>query len=124
MKDLIPYRGLPAVVVDALAALECASQFDGHEAHYRTVLQARDQRIAAFLLPVLPTAALGALLIWALQSIGWLPDSAPWAYAFGPVLFVGLVMAVARPNAARDDARIGAALRRWRQAARARGLTR
>lgn len=124
MKDLIPYRGLPAAVEDALAALEAASQFDGHEAHYRTLLQERDRRIAGFLLPVLPTAALGLLLIWAIQSIGWLPDSAPWAYAFGPILFVGLVMAVIRPHAARDDARIGTAIRKWRKAARSQGITR
>ncbi len=124
MKDLIPYRGLPAAVEDALVALEAAAQFDGHDAHYRTLLQERDRRIAAFLLPVLPTAALGLLLIWAIQFVGWLPSSAPWAYAFGPILFVGLVMAVVRPNAARDDARIGTAIRKWRKAARAQGITR
>jgi hypothetical protein len=62
------------------------------------------------------------LLIWAVQSIGWLPERAPWAYAFGPILFVALVMSRLRPNAARDDARIGKMLRKWRKAARARRL--
>lgn len=122
MKDLIPYRGLPAAVEEALAALEAAQQFQGVEQHYQTLLEERNRRIAAFLLPVLPTAAFGALLIWGIQSIGWLPETAPWAYAFGPVLFVALVMKFVRPNAARDDTRMGKALRKWRDAARASGI--
>lgn len=124
MKDLLPYRGLSAAVEAALVALESAAHFDGMERHYQTLLDERNRRIGAFLLPVLPTAAVGALLIWAIQSAGWLPETAPWAYAFGPVLFVALVMWRVRPNAARDDARIGQALRKWRDAARASGVDR
>lgn len=122
MQDLIPYRGLSVAVEEALAALESAQRFADVERHYRTLLVERNRRIGAFLLPVLPTAAVGALLIWAIQRQGWLPETAPWAYAFGPVLFVALVMKFLRPNAARDDARMAAALRKWRDAARDRGI--
>ena len=122
MKDLIPYQGLSAAAEEALVALEGAQQLDGLERHYQVLLEERNRRIAAFLLPVLPTALIGVLLIWAIQSIGWMPESAPWAYAFGPVLFVALVMSRLRPNAARDDARIGKVLRKWRKAAGTRGI--
>jgi hypothetical protein len=122
MKDLFPYRGLSAATEEALTALEGAQAFTGLERHYRTLIEERNRRIGPFLLPVLLTAAIGALLIWVLQSIGWLPDSAPWAYAFGPILFVALVMSVVRPNAARDDARIAKMVGKWRDAARASGI--
>ncbi len=123
MKDLIPYQGLSAATEQALVALENARQLDGLESQYQVLLEERNRRITAFLLPVLPTALTGVLLIWAVQSIGWLPERAPWAYAFGPILFVALVMSRIRPNAARDDARIGKVLRKWRKAARARRIS-
>jgi len=124
MKDLLPYPGLAPAVEAALVALETAERFDGLEAHYRTLLAERDRRIPAFLVPVLPTWALGFGLVWVAQKFGFLPESAPWAYAFLPILFVALVMWRVRPNAARDDTRIGQALAKWKQAAEERGLDR
>ena len=47
----------------------------------------------------------------------------PWAYAFGPIVFVALVVVTVRSNAMRDDARIGRMLEKWREAAEQRGIT-
>lgn len=122
MKDLFPYAGISPPVLAALEALEAAEGLDGNEQHYRVLLRERERRITAFLVPVMPVWGLGFLLVWGVQAIGWLPESAPWAYAFGPILFVALVMARVRPNAMRDDLRIGKALARWKDEAKVRGL--
>jgi hypothetical protein len=122
-KDLWPYRGLSAAVEQALAALEVAERLDGHEEHYRVLLRERDARMMTFLLPVLPTWAFGFVLVWGAQSVGWLPETAPWAYAFGPIVFVAIVMARVRPKAMRDDTRIGRMIEKWREAAEQRGIT-
>lgn len=77
MKDLFPYQSLSAVAEEARAALEAVHRLDGLERHYQTLLAERNRRILPFLLTVLPTVVVGALLIWAIQSIGWLPESTP-----------------------------------------------
>ncbi|MCC7427738.1 MAG: hypothetical protein IT557_12585 [Alphaproteobacteria bacterium] len=122
MKDLFPYDGLSPPVLAALEVLEAAERLDGNEQHYRLLLRERERRIMAFLVPVMPVWGLGFLLVWGVQAIGWLPESAPWAYAFGPLLFMALVMARVRPNAMRDDLRVGRSLSRWKGEAEARGI--
>ena len=122
-RDLWPYHGLSTAIERALAALEAAERLDGNEEHYRVLPRERDARIVSFLLPVLPTWACGFALVWGAQSVGWLPDAAPRAYAFGPIVFVALVVVTVRSNAMRDDARIGRMLEKWREAAEQRGIT-
>jgi hypothetical protein len=119
LKDLLPYRSLSPDVIAALGALEAADRFEGLEASYRIVSQEAQKRIPLFLAQSLPAFALGAALVFAAQRFGWLPDEAPWAYAFGPILFLALVMSQLRPQAMRDDMRIGNALKKWRKQAAA-----
>jgi hypothetical protein len=119
MKDLLPYRGLAPETIAALAELEAAERFAGHERAYDIVKQEAQRRAPAFLTACIPAAVLGAGLIWAAQLAGALPAEAPWAYAFGPILFTALVMSQLRPQAMRDDMRIGKALQKWRTEASA-----
>lgn len=119
MLDLLPYRGLRDEVEAALTILE--TRFD--EPAYRTLITERNRRIAPFLGLTLPTWAIGFVLVYLIQTIGWLPHDAPWAYAFLPFLFMVVVIAPLRPNAARDDNRLGKALKEWAAEARKCGLT-
>ena len=119
MRDLLPYRGLSREVEAALTALQGA-KFD--ERAYRTLIEERNRRIPGFLAIVLPVWALGFVLVLAAQTIRWLPADAPWAYAFLPLLFVAFALAPLRPNAARDEKRLGAALTKWAAEAKRGGF--
>lgn len=119
MKDLLPYGGMPREVRAALSTLEAADRFDGIAQAYGIVKQEAQRRFPIFLALCVPTAALGAALVWGMQNLDWLPQAAPWAYAFGPILLLALVMSQLRPQAAHDDMRIGKALNKWRTQANA-----
>lgn len=120
MSDILPYKGFPVRVESALQRLETSSVFD--ESAYCVLLAERNRPAPIFLIVALPIWLVGAGLIWAIQNAGWLAPNAPWAYAFGAILFLALVMWPLRRNAARDDARLGAALKKWRDQAQRVGL--
>lgn len=120
MADLLPYRGLNPDVEAALARLGGPS-FD--ERAYGVLIAERNRRIPAFLGLVLPLWVLGLVLVFVAQMLRWLPADAPWAYAFLPILFMAFALAPLRPNAARDDKRLGDALTKWADEAKRRGLS-
>jgi peptidoglycan/LPS O-acetylase OafA/YrhL len=119
MRDVLAYRGLSEDVETALAALE--QRFDAGA--YQIVMMERNRRIAPFLGTTLPFLALGFVLVYLAQGQGWLPKPAPWAYAFFPLIFMAVIVSRLRPAAARDDQRLGSALKKWAIEAKKSGLT-
>ena len=116
MSQLLPYRPLPPDLVHALERLERSDTFDA--AAFEVVNRERWRRVPIMLGFMLPSAIVGALLVWLAQSAGLLPGVAPFFYAFFPIVFTALTNTLLRSDAAKDEMRIGRAIGRWEERGR------
>jgi hypothetical protein len=111
MGQLLPYAPFPPDVIAAMEKLERAEAFDSNA--FAVLDRERWKRAFAFLACVLPSGALGLLLIWVTDlSIPTLTFPT-FLYGFGAFLFAIYGHHILRGDALRDDGRLGAAIGRW-----------
>jgi hypothetical protein len=100
-----------------LKALEKATGFASIKDAYARVQRVGQARGLVFLAQIIPLAAIPAALIWSAQQQGVIPQ-ADWIIPFGSTLAAVLAHTLLFRNSMIEYQRIGAALHKWRAAAR------
>lgn len=111
MGQLLPYAPFPPDVIAAMEKLERADAFDSNA--FAVLDGERWSRAFAFLACVLPSGALGLLLIWLADLAISAVTFPTFLYGFGAFLFAIYGHHILRGDALKDDGRLGAAIGRW-----------